>query len=262
MDEPTKTQNIADTLFAELRRQILSGEFKAGERLAGERELAARYGTNRNTLREAVRKLEQARLVTVRHGQGVTVADFRKSGMLDLLSPFLQANADPGEIGYVMEDVLEPRALLLEHATRLAVRRSDKQDVERLEDINDLLIAAFERGDGTVVARGFVRWVDALVDAGHSLVVRWFSNPMLDAYREMLERYPSLWVLEPSFPRYLREVTRAIADGDEESAVVATRGYYQRVDGALRDALRDATGRPPSRPWTRGEREVPSRPRQ
>jgi GntR family transcriptional repressor for pyruvate dehydrogenase complex len=135
MNAEGRNGNIADNIFAELRRKILSGELKAGERLSGERELATNYGTNRNTLREAVRKLEQARLVTVRHGQGVTVADFKKTGTLDLLSPFLQASTDSGDIAHVIEDILEPRVLLLEHATRLAVRRADKQDIERLLDL-------------------------------------------------------------------------------------------------------------------------------
>ncbi|HVU03593.1 MAG TPA: GntR family transcriptional regulator [Polyangiaceae bacterium] len=243
MAEEIRNGNIADNIFAELRRKILSGELKAGERLSGERELAQKYGTNRNTLREAVRKLEQARLVTVRHGQGVTVADFRKTGTLDLLSPFLQASTDSGDITHVIEDILEPRVLLLEHATRLAVRRADKQDIERLMDINDLLIAAFDSGDAVVVARGFQRWLDALIDAGHSLIVRWFANPMLDAYRDMVERYPALWVLEPSFPKHLRDVIHAISEGNEEKAVDATRAYYVRVDGALRNALVPASRR-------------------
>src|SRR5690606_32768363 len=66
MEEQPSGLNIADTIFRELRRQILVGELSAGQRLPGERDLATQYGTNRNTLREAVRKLEQARLVTVR----------------------------------------------------------------------------------------------------------------------------------------------------------------------------------------------------
>src|SRR5882724_3041842 len=243
MHEEARNANIADTIFVELRRKILCGELKAGERLAGERELATKYGTNRNTLREAVRKLEQARLVTVRHGQGVTVADFRKTGTLDLLSPFLQASLDGSEIAHVMEDILEPRVLLLEHATRLAVRRADKSDIERLTDINDLLIAAFEAGDAGVVARGFQAWLDALIDAGHSLIVRWFANPMLDAYRDMVERYPSLWVLEPSFPKHLRDVISAISAGNEQLAIEATRAYYVRVDGALRNNLQPSPSR-------------------
>src|SRR5438477_11463627 len=112
MHQEARNANIADTIFVELRRKILCGELKAGERLSGERELASSYNTNRNTLREAVRKLEQARLVTVRHGQGVTVADFRKSGTLDLLSPFLPASLDGGEIAHMMEDILGPPVLV------------------------------------------------------------------------------------------------------------------------------------------------------
>jgi len=76
-DNSTKNPNIAQQIFEDLQKHILGGQLSAGERLLGERELAAKYGTNRNTLREAVRKLEQARLVSVRHGRGVTVADFR-----------------------------------------------------------------------------------------------------------------------------------------------------------------------------------------
>jgi DNA-binding GntR family transcriptional regulator len=76
------------------------------------------------------------------------------------------------------------------------------------------------------------------------MVVRWFANPMLDAYRDMVERYPSLWVLEPSFPKHLRDVISAISEGDEELAIDATRAYYVRVDGALRAHLQPA---PPPR---------------
>ncbi|MGC4068992.1 MAG: winged helix-turn-helix domain-containing protein, partial [Polyangiaceae bacterium] len=76
-DEDAQSSNLTNRIFVELRRQILKGELLPGERLPGERELAQKYDTNRNTLREAVRRLEQLHLVTVRHGQGVTVADFK-----------------------------------------------------------------------------------------------------------------------------------------------------------------------------------------
>src|SRR5258708_19613018 len=89
-DEP----NVSETIYRALRRRILRGEFSAGDRLPGERELSESYDTTRNTLREAIRKLEQARLVTVRHGQGVTVADFRRPGTMELLAPFFN-NAAP-----------------------------------------------------------------------------------------------------------------------------------------------------------------------
>src|SRR6478752_2613722 len=161
------TGNIASSVFQDLRRAILSGEFASGERLPGERELAQKYQTNRNTLREAVRRLEHARLVTVRHGQGVTVADFRKTGTLELLPPFLENSGNAAEIHALLEDILPARLLVLEFATRLAAKRASTDDISRLRDITELLIAAFERRDPVVIAHGFQRWLDALLDAGH-----------------------------------------------------------------------------------------------
>jgi DNA-binding FadR family transcriptional regulator len=240
-DSP-QTSNIAATIFRELRQQILRGELTAGERLPGERELAAKYGTNRNTLREAVRRLEQARLVTVRHGQGVTIADFRKTGTMELLPPFLEAAPDVAEVAHILEDILPARLMVIEFATGLAVQRADKNDLERLKDITDLLIAAFERGDPVVIAHGFHRWLDALIDAGHSVAIRWIANPFLEAYRDLLDRFPALWILEPSFPQHLREFIAALEAGDEDRAVDVTRSYYRRVDGAFMKSLDAALG--------------------
>jgi GntR family transcriptional regulator, transcriptional repressor for pyruvate dehydrogenase complex len=244
--------NIATTIFREVRRRILAGELSAGERLPGERELAAEYKTNRNTLREAVRRLEQARLVTVRHGQGVTIADFRKSGTLELLAPFLESATDLGESLHLLEDILPGRLLVIEFATRLATERADKDDIARLKDITELVIAAFERADPVLIGHGFQRWLDALVDAGHSVAVRWIANPFLEAYREIIDRFPALWVLEPSFPQYLREFNAALETADAERAISLSRVYYQRVDGAFMHALKAIMSHRKSGPFASG----------
>ncbi len=239
-DDPPRTTNIADTIFEDLRAQILKGNLKAGQRLMGERELATRYGTNRNTLREAVRKLEQANLVSVRHGRGVIVSDFRRTGTLELLSPYLQSGPELRELVDMLEDILVPRVFLIEYATRLAARRAEPSDVQRITELTELLITAFEAKDAKVVAKGFHRWLDAVVDASHSTPVRWTANPFLQALRSLLERLPMLWILEPSFPAHLRAVAAAIESGDEDGAARATTDYYQRVDSQLLALMRRA----------------------
>lgn len=231
------SQNIAATIYRELRRQILSGALASGERLPGERELAQRYDTNRNTLREVVRMLEQARLVTVRHGQGVTISDFRRTGTLELLPPFLESSTDLGEVMHLLEDILPARLLVLEFATGLAARRADRDDLVRLRDMTELLIAAFGRGDPVIIAHGFQRWLDALIEAGHSVAVRWIANPFLEAYRELMDRFPALWVLDPTFPEHLQELVAAIERGNEAEAIAALQSYYRRVDSAVMQAL-------------------------
>ena len=59
---------ISESVAEQLRTAILRGEVQVGERLPPERELAPRFGTNRNTLREAIRSLEAQGLVVARQG--------------------------------------------------------------------------------------------------------------------------------------------------------------------------------------------------
>jgi molybdate-binding protein/DNA-binding transcriptional regulator YhcF (GntR family) len=62
-------QTIAETI----RRQIMQGEVKAGERLPPVREMAARWGCTLGTVQRAYRELSDQGLVTSRAGQGTRV---------------------------------------------------------------------------------------------------------------------------------------------------------------------------------------------
>lgn len=232
-----ETLNIANTVYRDLTRQILSGALAAGSRLPGERELALHYKTNRNTLREAVRRLEQTRLVTVRHGQGVTVSDFRRTGTMELLSPLLESTSDFAELAMIVRDLLPARLLVIEFAARLAVERADRGDIERLRDITDLLVSAAELKDTNIIAKGFQRWLEALIDSAHSVAIRWVANPFLESYREVLERFPALWVLDSNFADHLRQFHAAFEAGNVDVALSILRTYYERVDGVVKQSF-------------------------
>jgi GntR family transcriptional regulator len=68
-DRRPPSQRIAD----DLRGAIERGQLAAGEKLPSERALARKYGTARNTAREATRLLAVAGLVVVQHGKGTFV---------------------------------------------------------------------------------------------------------------------------------------------------------------------------------------------
>ncbi len=65
------SRRIAD----DLRAQISDGTFGAGNKLPSERDLAARYGTARNTAKEAIDILRREGLVVARHGAGAFVRE-------------------------------------------------------------------------------------------------------------------------------------------------------------------------------------------
>ena len=83
-----------------------------------------------------------------------------------------------------------------------------------------------------------------MIDAGHSVPIRWIANPFLEAYRDLMDLFPALWVLEPSFPQHLRDFLRSLVAADEAGLVRVTRDYYHRIDAALLRALDGALAMP------------------
>jgi GntR family transcriptional regulator len=68
-DKRLPSRRIAD----DLRAKIECGDLAAGDKLPSERDLAARYGTARNTARDAIGILQSEGLVIAHHGRGVYV---------------------------------------------------------------------------------------------------------------------------------------------------------------------------------------------
>jgi GntR family transcriptional regulator len=65
---------VFEQVAAEIRRAIVDGEAKPGERLPPAKDLAAELGVNTNTVLRALRLLREEGLLEFRRGRGVTVA--------------------------------------------------------------------------------------------------------------------------------------------------------------------------------------------
>src|SRR6202142_1801402 len=69
-----QTNSLPALVHAEIEQLILRGEFAIGQRVT-ETELAARFGTSRGPIREALRTLEESRLVRSEKHRGVFVRE-------------------------------------------------------------------------------------------------------------------------------------------------------------------------------------------
>ena len=109
-------------IAARLREAIIEGHYAYGERLPAERELTIHFGTSRGTIREALRRLEQAGLVSRRVGSG-TFVSYRTGGH----------DEDIAEITGPIE-LIEVRLALEPDMARLGVANATARDLDSMEE--------------------------------------------------------------------------------------------------------------------------------
>ncbi len=118
---PTRTDAISDVL----RDEILRGQYRTGERLPSERDLAARFDANRGAVREALKRLEQLGLTHIQPG-GARVAPVTEAS-LDVIGHLINLGDVPDPA--LVDEVMEVIGALMSIAVRRVIRRADAEEL-------------------------------------------------------------------------------------------------------------------------------------
>ena len=122
MTGPTSATRSSQ-IHARLRAEILSGHFEPGDALPSERRLSEQFETNRHAVREALKRLQQAGLVSISQGGATRVRDWRRHGGLELLLDL--SDGDAPEALHVPRAAMEMRVSIGADAARLCASRAD-----------------------------------------------------------------------------------------------------------------------------------------
>lgn len=228
--ERIEKKAISESVAEQLRLAILRGEVAVGERLPPERELAPRFGTNRNTLREAIRSLEAQGLVVARQGDGVRVQDFRQSGELSLLPDLIRvANAE--ERTEMLKDVLLMRRRMAVEVAGLAADRASAEHVERLR----ALMSEQRANDGDILLtmQTDLEIYRAMVAAAGSVVARLMYHSLGRLSQAFVERMPALLYVHPEYLQRMGSAVEAIGERDAAAASAAVDALLTDTDATL-----------------------------
>ncbi len=202
--------SLRDKVTEAIRRAILSGRYRPGDRLVEER-LAVEFGVSRNPVREAVLRLAAEGLIEINARRGASVTS---------LSPREAA------------ELLEIRATLEGATAKMAARRRDPSVAARMR-------ALLQQGDAAMqpdrLAAVNEQYHDILAGAG--------QNRMLaDLMRSLRDRTSPLFAGLP--PPRLREswdeharIIRAILDGDDELAALLAYRHVMNAGAAAGKVL-------------------------
>jgi GntR family transcriptional regulator, transcriptional repressor for pyruvate dehydrogenase complex len=221
---PVPRVSVPDQVFAQLREAILLGRYRPGERLPPQRALAAEMAVNMASVREALGRLEQLRLVEVRHGDGTRVLDWRRSGGLEAL--VLGAGVEEP----FARDLFEARRLLLVEAARLAAeRRSDEQAASLVE------LASAVAGAGDERARLGADWafMAGLVEAAGNLVFQLIMNSVRELYLERAQAFTAIVAGGAGLAEHYARAAGAIEAQDAQAAATATEALVRAQAEAM-----------------------------
>jgi DNA-binding FadR family transcriptional regulator len=222
-------------VLARLRREILLGQHARGARLPPERELAEQLGTNRNTLREALRILESENLVRARQGDGTVVVDWYRRGELALLPWFLAERTPADERFAAVETLLGMRARLLDQALAIAALHGSVEDLDAVKAAIEALRAA-DGSSAVVAADSEVH--RCIVVAARDLVLNWTFNTFAKIFVELGLRFPTLWKIDQRYLEQLNELVRWLEEREPERARAQMHRIFEERGKALADELR------------------------
>lgn len=181
---PIVLRKAADEVVAVLVDAIHGGVFHPGDRLPRERDLAARLEVSRATVREAIAKLVNAGLVSVKRGNNGGIVVLKRLG-----DPLLLGEATRGPTE--MRALLEARRPLEMAAALLACEHATDADITELHQlVDDLarLVAAGEDADEAWAVD--VQFHVRLAEASHNAIVASLVADLFRRYRMLRTQYP------------------------------------------------------------------------
>ncbi|MGA4539462.1 FadR/GntR family transcriptional regulator [Uniformispora flossi] len=205
---------LSEQVAAQLRAQIMSGEWPVGSRIPTEPELVEQLGVARNTVREAVRALAHNGLLDIRQGSGTyVVATSELSGVMHRRF----AGADAGHIA-------EVRSMLESSAARLAATRRTAKDLRLLDTALARRDEAWESGDAEAFVTADASLHMTVVAAAHNDVL----TELYADLGELLRDWLRVDVGADLVPGELMDHTRlveAIRAGDADVAAAEAASY-------------------------------------
>ena len=232
--EPIEKENAADRIARAIRRRIFSGGLRAGEKLPAERHLAATFGVNRTTLREAIKKLELLRLVSVRQGDGIRVLDYRRRAGFDLI-PYLFESVIQGEMEApgekLLEDMLEARKGVLAELMGIAARKISRDQAENLRaTLAEIEAAGDDPGE---LADLDLRFYERVIEIADNDVVGLAYNTLRHLYEANRAFFVAGYAGREETLRLYRGLVERISAGDE----AGSRELYRTWTGEADDTF-------------------------
>lgn len=228
---PIRNKRTFEEISTEIKRLIIEGVFKPGDRLPAEAEIARQFRVGRQTVREALRLLELSGFLTVHSGGGGgsvvtnTILDTLSKSFLDAV---LMRNIGVAELTLARTQI---EKLVVSHA----VVHASEEDFAAL---TDNLRAGMEKIDSGIWA--FEENVDfhvLLAKASHNGVFVIVVESVMTIVADFLRRIPQPVAVSKRVLQRHANILAALKDRDNDRVLAHLAKDLRFVDDRLRSSF-------------------------
>ncbi|MCF0254016.1 MAG: FadR family transcriptional regulator [Duodenibacillus sp.] len=229
-NETAARERNSEALYVQIaniwRERIASGEFKPGDTLPSERDIAAAMNVSRIPVREAMKSLEYLGCVRQVRGKGVVVQRADLSGVLRVAGPL----AAPGSPATVV-DLFGVRLALEPWAARLAAEQASGDELAAVA----ALVEGPGAADSEASSNAFHR---AVCKASHNSVLAAVGDFLAELQRQSVHVTAALPGRTTDSREWHARIAAALARRDAAAAERLMREHLEEALRLLRQAAR------------------------
>jgi|TARA_B100000315_G_scaffold260287_1_gene320575 DNA-binding FadR family transcriptional regulator len=227
----TNSVSRAAEITAVLRDEILRGQYRPGERLPSERDLAGRFIANRGAVREALKKLEQLGIAAI-HPGGVRVVPIEDS-TLEVLGHILDLEDLPNAV--LVDQLFAVIGALIAMSARTAIEKANDEQLDFARQI----VAKIRTSKDVVSRQASWRELgDHFNEINQNLVLRLIGNGLKTQFMGRMEGIGVHARLdEETTLKITNELDAAIAARDAVGAAAAAQKHFNLVRERILEAL-------------------------
>ena len=233
--DPVDHDTVADAVVAQIEDMMVAGILRQGTRLPSERHLADLLDVSRPKLREALKRLEEAGLIEVRHGDGSYIAELTGQAMAPALIDLYGRH--PG----AFFDYLEYRRTQEAMASRLAAERATPTDRDIIRGCMDRLRQTWIDADDQGSREADIAFHSAVVDASHNSTLIHMMGSIFALTRQgVFYNRSFLRTIDGTGEKLIEQhmaIGQAILDGDPVTAERAAGAHIDFVEMSFRKGL-------------------------
>jgi DNA-binding FadR family transcriptional regulator len=233
---PIRNRRTFDEISTEIKKMILEGTFKPGDKLPSESEIARQFNVGRQTVREALRMLELSGFITVQKGGGggsVITNTILKTISKSFLDAAIMKNISVSELTVARVEI---EKLVISHA----IANSTDKDIAILNE--NIRKATDKISQGIQAFDENIDFHILLAQASKNGVFTIVVESIMAITADFLSRIPQTVEISKKVLDEHKQVLEAIVKRDKERAIHLMEEHLAFLDEKFKMSFEEIVG--------------------